>query len=155
MFVCVVDKWQAYARIGMGKEAADAASQSKDGELLGRLRNTLQDSTASSFFDTLRDRLSFPSKSLVVIIMQCVCVFHELLVIFISIKGNLDVKICCINILFIVSWDFGLECDLQNFCLFSWFVSYLYFGLKFNSFNRRRNWFWILDYLLVYRFTLN
>lgn len=55
---------QAYARIGMAKEAADAASQAKDGELLGRLRQTFaQNSAASSIFDTLRDRLSFPGVS--------------------------------------------------------------------------------------------
>lgn len=48
----------------MAKEAAEAASQSKDGELLERLKNTLQqNSTASSIFDTLRDRLSFPGVS--------------------------------------------------------------------------------------------
>lgn len=51
---------QAYARIGMAKEAADAASQAKDGELLGRLKLTFaQNAAASSIFDTLRDRLSF------------------------------------------------------------------------------------------------
>lgn len=49
---------QAYARIGMAKEAADAASQSKDGELLGRLKLTFsQNAAATSIFDTLRDRL--------------------------------------------------------------------------------------------------
>ncbi|KVH98546.1 Aldehyde dehydrogenase, C-terminal [Cynara cardunculus var. scolymus] len=53
---------QVYAQIGMAKEAADAASQTKDGELMGCLRNTLQQSSASSsIFDTLRDRPSFPS----------------------------------------------------------------------------------------------
>nr|GEW21219.1 protein vacuoleless1 [Tanacetum cinerariifolium] len=58
------EKAEAYARIGMAKEAAEAASQTKDGELLERLRNTLQqNSTASSIFDTLRDRLSFPGVS--------------------------------------------------------------------------------------------
>lgn len=52
---------QAYARIGMAKEAADAASQAKDGELLARLKLTFaQNAAASSIFDTLRDRLSFP-----------------------------------------------------------------------------------------------
>lgn len=51
---------QSYARIGMAKEAADAASQAKDGELLGRLKLTFaQNAAASSIFDTLRDRLSF------------------------------------------------------------------------------------------------
>lgn len=55
---------QAYARIGMAKEAAEAASQTKDGELLERLKNSLQqNTTASSIFDTLRDRLSFPGVS--------------------------------------------------------------------------------------------
>lgn len=51
---------QAYVRIGMAKEAADAASQSKDNELLGRLKSTFsQNAAASSIFDTFRDRLSF------------------------------------------------------------------------------------------------
>lgn len=45
----------------MAKEAADAAGQSKDGELLGRLFN--QNTAASSIFDTLRDRLSFQGLS--------------------------------------------------------------------------------------------
>lgn len=48
----------------MAKEAADAASQAKDGELLGRLRLTFaQNAAASSIFDTLRDRLSFQGAS--------------------------------------------------------------------------------------------
>lgn len=48
----------------MAKEAADAASQAKDNELLGRLKQTFaQNAAASSIFDTLRDRLSFPSVS--------------------------------------------------------------------------------------------
>ncbi|KAM7260084.1 hypothetical protein ACFE04_015825 [Oxalis oulophora] len=52
------EKAEAYARIGMAKEAADAASQAKDGELLERLKLTFaQNATASSIFDTLRDRL--------------------------------------------------------------------------------------------------
>lgn len=52
---------QAYARMGMAKEAADAASQAKDSdELFGRLKITLaQNTAAASIFDTLRDRLSF------------------------------------------------------------------------------------------------
>lgn len=55
---------QSYARIGMAKEAADAASQAKDGELLGRLKLTFaQNAAASSIFDTLRDRLSFQGVS--------------------------------------------------------------------------------------------
>ncbi|CAN1255446.1 Protein VACUOLELESS1 [Linum perenne] len=54
------ERAEAYARIGMAKEAADAASQAKDGELLGRLRMSFaQNNAASSLFDTLRDRLSF------------------------------------------------------------------------------------------------
>lgn len=58
------ERAEAYARIGMAKEAADAASQAKDGELLGRLKLTFaQNSAASSIFDTLRDRLSFPGVS--------------------------------------------------------------------------------------------
>ena len=49
---------QAYARIGMAKEAADAASQAKDSELLGRLRLSFTQSTAAtSIFDTIRERL--------------------------------------------------------------------------------------------------
>jgi hypothetical protein len=52
------ERAEAYARIGMAKEAADAASQAKDGELLGRLKLTFaQNTAASSIFDTLRDRL--------------------------------------------------------------------------------------------------
>lgn len=46
---------QAYARIGMVKEAADAAFQAKENELFSRLQNA----SASSIFDTLRYRLSF------------------------------------------------------------------------------------------------
>ncbi|CAA2967692.1 Protein VACUOLELESS1 [Olea europaea subsp. europaea] len=54
------ERAEAYARIGMAKEAADTASQAKDGELLGRLKLTFaQNAAASSIFDTLRDRLSF------------------------------------------------------------------------------------------------
>ncbi|XAR49507.1 hypothetical protein NMG60_11032733 [Bertholletia excelsa] len=54
------ERAEAYARIGMAKEAADAASQAKDGELLGRLKLSFaQNAAASSIFDTLRDRLSF------------------------------------------------------------------------------------------------
>ncbi|XP_062009057.1 protein VACUOLELESS1 [Rosa rugosa] len=52
------ERAESYGRIGMAKEAADAASQAKDGELLGRLRLTFsQNPAASSIFDTLRDRL--------------------------------------------------------------------------------------------------
>ncbi|KHG27227.1 Vacuolar sorting-associated protein 16 [Gossypium arboreum] len=58
------ERAEAYARIGMAKEAADAASQAKDGELLGRLKLTFaQNAAASSLFDTLRDRLSFQGVS--------------------------------------------------------------------------------------------
>ncbi|XP_065851815.1 protein VACUOLELESS1 [Euphorbia lathyris] len=58
------EKAEAYARIGMAKEAADAASQAKDGELLGRLKLSFaQNTAASSIFDTLRDRLSFQGVS--------------------------------------------------------------------------------------------
>ncbi|KAL9319611.1 hypothetical protein ACSQ67_011450 [Phaseolus vulgaris] len=54
------ERAESYARIGLAKEAADAASQAKDGELLGRLKLTFaQNAAASSIFDTLRDRLSF------------------------------------------------------------------------------------------------
>lgn len=59
-FIAYVHCAQAYARIGMAKEAADAASQAKDGELLGRLKLSFaQNAGASSIFDTLKDRLSF------------------------------------------------------------------------------------------------
>ncbi|XP_021903569.1 protein VACUOLELESS1 isoform X2 [Carica papaya] len=58
------ERAEAYARIGMAKEAADAASQTKDSELLGRLKLTFaQNAAASSIFDTLRDRLSFQGVS--------------------------------------------------------------------------------------------
>ncbi|XP_077252312.1 vacuoleless1 (VCL1) [Tasmannia lanceolata] len=58
------ERAEAYARIGMAKEAADAASQAKDGELLGRLKLTFaQNASAASIFDTLRDRLSFQGVS--------------------------------------------------------------------------------------------
>ncbi|XP_015880079.3 protein VACUOLELESS1 [Ziziphus jujuba] len=58
------ERAESYARIGMVKEAADAASQAKDGELLGRLKLTFsQNAAASSIFDTLRDRLSFQGVS--------------------------------------------------------------------------------------------
>ncbi|KAH7651892.1 Vacuolar protein sorting-associated protein 16 [Dioscorea alata] len=54
------ERSEAYARIGMAKEAADAASQAKDSEFFGRLRLTLgQNAGATSIFDSLRDRLSF------------------------------------------------------------------------------------------------
>lgn len=62
MLFCLCNPIQSYARIGMAKEAADAASQ--DGELLGRLKLTFsQNAAASSIFDTLRDRLSFQGAS--------------------------------------------------------------------------------------------
>ncbi|XP_057532014.1 protein VACUOLELESS1 [Amaranthus tricolor] len=52
------ERAEAYARIGMAKEAADAASQAKDSELLGRLRLSFTQSTAAtSIFDTIRERL--------------------------------------------------------------------------------------------------
>ncbi|XVF20922.1 hypothetical protein REPUB_Repub12eG0045500 [Reevesia pubescens] len=58
------ERAEAYAQIGMAKEAADAASQAKDGELLGRLKLTFaQNAAASSLFDTIRDRLSFQGVS--------------------------------------------------------------------------------------------
>lgn len=61
---CCIIHEQAYARIGMAKEAADTASQAKDGELLGRLKLTFaQNAAASSIFDTIRDRLSFQGVS--------------------------------------------------------------------------------------------
>lgn len=54
-YLIVFNLFQAYARIGMTKEAADAASQANDGELLGRLRLSFsQNGAASSIFDTLR-----------------------------------------------------------------------------------------------------
>eukprot|EP00268_Persea_americana_P035161 TRINITY_DN3472_c0_g1_i2.p1 TRINITY_DN3472_c0_g1~~TRINITY_DN3472_c0_g1_i2.p1 ORF type:complete len:842 (+),score=156.20 TRINITY_DN3472_c0_g1_i2:162-2687(+) len=58
------ERAESFARIGMAKEAADAASQSKDGELLGRLGLTFApNATATSILDTLRDRLSFQGVS--------------------------------------------------------------------------------------------
>ncbi|GAB2222949.1 hypothetical protein Droror1_Dr00017081 [Drosera rotundifolia] len=52
------EKAEAYARIGMANEAAEAASQAKDSELLGRLRMSFsQNAAASSIFDALRDKL--------------------------------------------------------------------------------------------------
>ncbi|KAL6553852.1 vacuolar protein sorting-associated protein 16 [Orobanche minor] len=58
------ERAEAYAKIGMAKEAADTASQAKDGELLGRLKLTFaQNAAASTIFDTLRERLSFPGVS--------------------------------------------------------------------------------------------
>jgi len=55
------ERSEAYARMGMAREAEEAASQAKDSdELFGRLKITLaQSSAAASIFDTLRDRLSF------------------------------------------------------------------------------------------------
>lgn len=53
------ERAEAYARMGMVKEAAEAASQAKDSELLGRLKSTFgQNTAAGALFDTLRDRLS-------------------------------------------------------------------------------------------------
>ncbi|XP_020529347.1 protein VACUOLELESS1 isoform X2 [Amborella trichopoda] len=58
------EKAEFYARIGMAKEAADAASQAKDGELLIRLKQTFsQNAAATAIFDTLRDRLSLQGVS--------------------------------------------------------------------------------------------
>ncbi|KAL9245057.1 hypothetical protein vseg_018753 [Gypsophila vaccaria] len=52
------ERAEAYARIGMAKEAADAASQSKDSELLGRLRSSFsQNTAAASMFDNFWERL--------------------------------------------------------------------------------------------------
>ncbi|GAB2276093.1 vacuolar protein sorting-associated protein 16 [Dionaea muscipula] len=52
------ERAEAYARIGMANEAAEAASQAKDSELLGRLKLSFsQNAAASSIFDTLRDKL--------------------------------------------------------------------------------------------------
>ncbi|KAI0515930.1 hypothetical protein KFK09_008601 [Dendrobium nobile] len=54
------EKSEAYARIGMAKEAADAASQAKDSELFSRLKLTLaQNAAAASIFEGWRERLSF------------------------------------------------------------------------------------------------
>lgn len=58
------ERAEAYARIGMANEAAEAASQAKDGELLGRLKLTFgQNTAATALFDTLRDRLSLQGGS--------------------------------------------------------------------------------------------
>ncbi|KAI3967604.1 hypothetical protein MKW92_003479 [Papaver armeniacum] len=52
------ERAESYARIGMAKEAENAATQSKDGKLLGRLKLTFaHNAAASSIFDTLRGRL--------------------------------------------------------------------------------------------------
>lgn len=52
---------QAFARIGMVNEAAEAATQAKDGELLNRLRSTFTSNTsAAAIIDTFRDKLSVP-----------------------------------------------------------------------------------------------
>eukprot|EP00897_Mesotaenium_endlicherianum_P008023 jgi/Mesen1/7249/ME000373S06324 len=57
------ERAEAYARVGMMAEAADAASQAKDGELLARIRSTLssQNTAATALFDSLRDKLSLAS----------------------------------------------------------------------------------------------
>ncbi|PIA41558.1 hypothetical protein AQUCO_02200179v1 [Aquilegia coerulea] len=56
------ERAESYARIGMAKEATEAASQTKDSEFLGRLKSTFaQNASASSLFDTLRS--SFPGIS--------------------------------------------------------------------------------------------
>ncbi|KAF3445002.1 hypothetical protein FNV43_RR14695 [Rhamnella rubrinervis] len=58
---------KSYARIGMAKEAADAASQAKDGELLGRLKLTFSQNAAASsiliLFETDCLFKEFPSYS--------------------------------------------------------------------------------------------
>lgn len=50
---------QAYQRLGMSNEASLAAAQTKDSEILGRLKSTFGQSSGA-LFDTLRDRLSLP-----------------------------------------------------------------------------------------------
>lgn len=58
------ERAEAYTRIGLHNEAAEAASQSKDSELLGRLKMTFgQSSSAGNLFDNLRDRLYFQGGS--------------------------------------------------------------------------------------------
>lgn len=58
------ERAEAYARIGLHNEAAEAASQAKDSELLGRLKMTFgQSSTAGNLLDNLRDRLYFQGGS--------------------------------------------------------------------------------------------
>ncbi|CAN6453034.1 unnamed protein product [Victoria cruziana] len=58
------EKAEAYARLGMAKEAAEAASQTKDSELLGRLKSTFsQNTAATAIFDTIRERLSLQGVS--------------------------------------------------------------------------------------------
>ncbi|CAM6111380.1 unnamed protein product [Calypogeia fissa] len=55
------DRADAYQRLGMSNEAAEAAAQTKDSEILGRLKSTFgQNSPAGALFDSLRDRLSLP-----------------------------------------------------------------------------------------------
>ncbi|KAK1321762.1 hypothetical protein QJS10_CPA03g00634 [Acorus calamus] len=58
------EKAECYARIGMAKEAAEAAAQAKDKELFNRLKLMFpQNAAAATIFDTLRDRLSFQAIS--------------------------------------------------------------------------------------------
>lgn len=57
------DRADAYKRIGLHNEAAEAESQKENGELLGRLRFFGQSSSAGNLFDNIRDRLSFQGGS--------------------------------------------------------------------------------------------
>ncbi|XP_042011014.1 protein VACUOLELESS1-like [Salvia splendens] len=58
------ERAEAFAKIGMAREAADAASQSRDSELLARFRQSFsQNAGGSSIFDALRDRLLFQALS--------------------------------------------------------------------------------------------
>ncbi|MBA0758273.1 hypothetical protein Gotri_021284 [Gossypium trilobum] len=88
------ERAEAYARIGMAKEAADAASQAKDGELLGRLKLTFaQNAAASSLFDTLRDRLSFQVSGIVVCIFFCLFYGRKASVVGTFMKRNRDCRL--------------------------------------------------------------
>ena len=51
--------FQAYKRIGLHNEAAEAESQKENSELLGRLKFFGQNSSAGNLFDSIRDRLLF------------------------------------------------------------------------------------------------
>ncbi|KAG6541575.1 hypothetical protein Mapa_017028 [Marchantia paleacea] len=58
------ERAEAYEKLGMSAEAATAAAQTKESEILGRLKSTFgQNSPAGALFDSLRDRLSLPGVS--------------------------------------------------------------------------------------------
>ncbi|KAL2623066.1 hypothetical protein R1flu_003271 [Riccia fluitans] len=57
------ERAEAYEKLGMSAEAANAAAQTKESEILGRLKAFGQNSPAGALFDSLRDRLSLPGVS--------------------------------------------------------------------------------------------